>query len=197
MTKAKPVAEHKRAVVSKIMVDKEKLPMALDALAEPLARMKTVARELGLSPVTMNNLVRRIKSKYQPVLDEVKNVKNEEFISLLENKARMALIFLDELDMANASAKDKALVAAILLDKRQMLKGEPMLTISIEERSSLNELIPALKKEMERRAMTIDVVADDVQIFPGDSLRTSLASPNKVDQLDKIERRAKDEIGEP
>ena len=77
-------------------------------------------------------------------------------LELLDTNIEKALLYLDDFVLAGASAKDLAIVTGILLDKRQVLKGEPTQRISIEERGKLEDLIPMLISEAKRRGMAID-----------------------------------------
>ena len=58
--------------------------------------------------------------------------------------------------MAEASARDLMLGMSALVEKRQLLRGEPTQIISDLERKRLTELLPLLSFEMQRRGITYD-----------------------------------------
>ena len=59
-----------------------------------------------------------------------------------------------------ASVKDLAAVAGMMVDKRQLLRGEPTQVIKIQDIRKLDEMAKALHEEMERRGMLIDVTPE-------------------------------------
>ncbi len=61
--------------------------------------------------------------------------------------------------------KDKAISYAVLLDKRQLLRGEPTEIVSVEDSRKLNELVPLLLAELERRKIDVQMVADESGAF--------------------------------
>ena len=83
---------------------------------------------------------------------------------LLEKVSNLSVRLLDSItdaDIDRADLKAKAISAAIMIDKRQILRGEPTTIIQIEDRRKLHELLPLLKQEMERRSLEIDVTPID------------------------------------
>ena len=59
-----------------------------------------------------------------------------------------------------ASVKDLAAVAGMMVDKRQLLRGEPTQVIKIQDVRKLDEMAKALHEEMERRGMLVDVTPE-------------------------------------
>ncbi len=59
-----------------------------------------------------------------------------------------------------ASVKDLAAVAGMMVDKRQLLRGEPTQVIKIQDIRKLDEMAKALHEEIERRGMLIDVTPE-------------------------------------
>ena len=59
-----------------------------------------------------------------------------------------------------ASVKDLAAVAGMMVDKRQLLRGEPTQVIKIQDIRKLDEMAKALHEEMERRGLLVDVTPE-------------------------------------
>lgn len=81
---------------------------------------------------------------------------NPEIIDKIEDIVLRTADSIDDQDIRAASLRDRATVIGILVDKRQILKGEPNSIVSFQQREKLNELMPALLEEAARRGM-IDV----------------------------------------
>ncbi len=59
-----------------------------------------------------------------------------------------------------ASARDLAAISALMIDKRQLLRGEPTQVIKIQDIRKLDEMAKVLHEEMERRGMLVDVTPE-------------------------------------
>ena len=59
-----------------------------------------------------------------------------------------------------ASARDLAAISALMIDKRQLLRGEPTQVIKIQDIRKLDEMAKVLHDEMERRGMLVDVTPE-------------------------------------
>jgi DNA invertase Pin-like site-specific DNA recombinase len=136
--------------------DPERASKALDAVADPFATIAKAAKECGFPESTIRRFIRRLKVRYQPLDDAVRQVRTQELIQLFEDRASRALDYLDDYAMAGASARDLAVVAGVMVDKARLLKGQPTQILSHEERKNINELIPAVIKEARRRGITIE-----------------------------------------
>lgn len=136
-----------------------------------IARLRQMAEASGMPARLVNGLVHRIQSKWSPVLRELKRFSNETRAGNLLDKADMAAEYIDDAALAAASAKDLASVVGILIDKAQLLRGQPTAIYDINQRRKLNELIPQLYAEARRRGLTIEGefhVVDGRRIREGD-----------------------------
>lgn len=109
-----------------------------------------------------------MKSRYRPLHDAVVSVKHEELLKLLDDRAWRALTYLDDFTLAGAGAKDLAIAAGILLDKAQLLKGQPTQILTHAERAKMDELLPMVIKECQRRGIIVDGVKTESSIAPKD-----------------------------
>ena len=125
--------------------------------SKPFQTLMASAKDLNLSPEVTRRLVQRIRAQYQPVLTELRKFQKDEFLGLLEDRAHRALEYMDDYNLAKANAKDLAIIVGILMEKRQLLRGEPTQILSIEERAGMSELIPRLLQEAERRGLQVGV----------------------------------------
>lgn len=66
----------------------------------------------------------------------------------------------DDMGMASASMKEKVLALGILIDKRQLLRGEPTAIMRVQDIRKLDEVGKLLQAEMERRGMMVDVTPE-------------------------------------
>lgn len=125
------------------------LDEVLDDLDMPVAERQAVMRRLGK---------RSHASKIPAVID------NRWILDTLEEKIALALSYLDEFTLARANARDIASVVNVLMEKRQLIRGEPTQIVSNEERKALDELVPELLKECARRGMTVDLGPEHYQV---------------------------------
>ena len=148
-------------------VSDEVLAAVLDADSEPLLALKSAieaaGKDCGLEPKVIERLLYRMRSLHQPLRNELKAVKTHEFVALLEDRAMRALEFIDDYSLAKGSAKDNAIVAGIMLEKRNLLRGEPTHILSTTERMQLDELVPIVMKEALRRGITLE--ANEAGVF--------------------------------
>lgn len=151
----------------------EEAAALIDTLTDPLETITSAAERCGLPKPAAQVLARRLRGEYKPLADELRNLKTPGFIALIEEKAAQILGSMDEFDFNTATLRDKATAFGILIDKRQLLSGEPTQVISVQERQSLSDLIPALAEEFERRNMTVDLTPG------GDGVLRPRAEPSK------------------
>ena len=139
--------------------DPEKASKILGALAEPKGTyddIKEAYERNGLSAPASAAIVRRLKVKYADGITAERDYKTHELEKFVTGKLGLTLSYMDDKTAAEASHRDLGLVAAALIEKRQLLRGEPTQIMSDERRKKLNELIPLLVEEAKRRGITIE-----------------------------------------
>jgi len=124
---------------------------------EPWLVISEMAYKLGLAPQTVQALIDRLKTRYQPVVAEIRKVTTKDLLGLMDERMRMALEYMTDGKMAEAGIKDLAIMFGILTEKRALLRGEPTQIIGTKERQNLTDLLPELLKEAQRRGMTVDL----------------------------------------
>ena len=129
--------------------------------ADPFARFVEVAKECGIPVSTVSSIVRRMRRDAHPALHELKSIKTSQLQELIDKKAMMALHYMDETAFEEANLRDLGITLGILLEKRQLLRGEPTVIMSHAERKHLNEIVPVFMEEAKRRGYTIDVTPEE------------------------------------
>lgn len=137
----------------------EKVAEALDRLSDPFKRLEDVATDCGLPKAVIKGLVRRMRVKFGEVTAEMRAIKTKDMIVKIDERIHHALTYMDDYIMAEASFRDLAMGTAQLIEKRQLLKGEPTQIVSVEDRRAMTELVPLMLKEAQRRGYTLDGTA--------------------------------------
>ena len=152
----------------------------IESAASPWNDIRIAAKRCGLDEKTAHALVKRLSTRYQPVIGKLREGKTKDLLALLNDRAQMALEFMDMKKMAASSAKDLAIIISVLLEKRQLLSGEPTQILSAQTRKNLDDLIPAMVKEATRRGMVIDLTpADYAVVDDAPKGRVMAADPRK------------------
>ena len=140
----------------------------LEVVGDPLfeQRLTDLAKDCDLPQSTMKGLIKRLKTRHLPVVEELKKVTTKEFRELIDDRLHLALDYLDPYVMAAASARDIAIIVGIMVEKRQLLAGEPTAILSVEDRRSLNELAAVIHKEIKRREIIIDITPEHIDEPP-------------------------------
>lgn len=134
------------------------LDVATDATSDPYVQIEQAAKRCGFPPTTLRLFIRRLKARYQPLNDSIVEVKREELLKLLDDRAWRALKHLDDFALAGAGAKDLAITTGILIEKAQLIKGQPTQILSHAEREKMDDLGKRIIAEMRRRGISIDGV---------------------------------------
>jgi hypothetical protein len=125
--------------------DPERAAAIIDAATDPEAKLESIAkvfRDYGLPPIASAALLKRIRQKYFGVVEATRSLKSGEIVDALNHKIDLALRYMDDKTMSEASFRDLALGTAAMIEKRQLLRGEPTAIISDAERAKLHELLP-------------------------------------------------------
>ena len=130
---------------------------ALQAISAPVEQILEACRDVGLSRDVAMGLVNRMAARQAGFKHSLKSLDVKHIITSINEKIALTLHYLDEFGISTAKPRDLAIILGILIDKRQLLLGEPTQILSMQERKHVNDLIPALLQEAEARGMTIDL----------------------------------------
>lgn len=136
----------------------------LAALADPLnvtraAAIRRANEELqkaGIPASVSDSVMKRMTAKYADGITPLKEMKTAEILEMVGKKLDLCDVYLDDKVMAEASARDIMLGMGVLMEKRQLLRGEPTAIVSHEDRAKLSDLLPALVAEARRRGVTVE-----------------------------------------
>lgn len=93
--------------------------------------------------------------KIQP--RDLQKTTDKEVIARVDDVIHRTLDSIDDEVILAASLRDRATAVGILIDKRQILQGKPTQIMSVEERRTMQIVVPELIREAKRRGMVIDV----------------------------------------
>jgi len=146
--------------------DPEKTAAMIDLATNPAIRsVQAACKDAGLPYDTTRNLVKRLDRDLQPVARELKRVKTDSLVREFENVGLAALQSITQEDLEKASAYQRILIAAISIDKRELLDGRPTERMSVEDRRQIPELMTALLVEAERRGLTRQVNPETGKVY--------------------------------
>lgn len=132
----------------------------LVASMEPLVNERTEAvrqacKAANMEPRMIAGLLRRMKSRYKPVVEEGRRFSVGEMIPMLESKTLLVLSYMDELVVSEASGKDLAYMLNILIEKHQLLNNRPTQIVDATTHMQLPALVTAVVEEARRRGVAL------------------------------------------
>jgi hypothetical protein len=86
----------------------------------------------------------------------LREVSAPQLIKLMGDRALALIESVDVNAIADAKLRDKMVAFGILVDKLQLLSGQPTQRLDISDRRKMDELIIALLAEAKRRGMKFD-----------------------------------------
>ena len=122
-----------------------------------IENLQAACEDEGLPASATRALITRMKRDYPGVTSEVKRIETDVLIRGFEGLAKRALDSITNDDLLNVNAYQRTLIAAIATDKRELLSGQPTERISIEDRRSLQDLLPMLIQDAERRGLMREI----------------------------------------
>ena len=182
--------------------DPKTVATVLDGAADPLATIEIIAKQAGLDKNVTRELILRLKAQYAPVAGALRRVKTSELQELLDDRAYKLLTYLDDNAMQIAASKGdiKALAVAIgvVLEKRQLLRGEPTQILNVEERMAMDKLIPAILREAARRGLSVEDRGPIIDITPEPERQARPRTASNIDKIMKVKEQEMQEFfGEP
>jgi len=129
------------------------------AMVEPskaeIEKVRDLFRDLNMPTNMASAVVNRLKAVNGLAVDVASMPTNDAKIAKLENLFAMAAEFVDPYILAQASAKDLVNILGTLVDKIQLLKGEPTQIMGFKEREDMDSLAAAIQAELDRRMKVI------------------------------------------
>ncbi len=81
-----------------------------------------------------------------------------ELLAMIEDRLEWVLDYLDHHALAKMKGEKLMIAAGILIDKRQLLKGEPTQITKYEDMRKLDEFLESVSKELKARGEGPDVI---------------------------------------
>ncbi len=131
--------------------------------SEELDKISTEGKAAGIPGKILNGVRKRVTARTMPVVPNNQILSDKELIAVMQQSLSRAIAYLDDFALAGASVKDLASVIDTLVSNIQLLRGLPTSIMSVEDRRTLNELIPAVVQEAKRRGLSIE----DAQLTKG------------------------------
>lgn len=122
---------------------------------EAIERVNASLKEAGIPDRVSAATVKRMLVKYAGVVTVKKQINTNEILKTINEELHLISSYIDDKVVSEASLRDLAMAKAALIEKRALLRGEPTQIVSDLERKHLNELLPLLSLEMQRRGITI------------------------------------------
>lgn len=134
----------------------------LDPEAVGMAQIELGAEDLGVDWKVLGRIVQRLRENGEiPAVPEV--ITSEYIAEILEQKAVRIALSIDDLDVLRSDLKSKVSAISGLLDKRQLLRGEPTQIRSYAERRDMHDSLKALLVEAQKRGMLTDARFSEVE----------------------------------
>lgn len=137
---------------------------AFDAASDPLAESQRAAidrvndelQRAGIPGKVSQAIVRRMRVRYGNAITVKRALTTNEILKGIDEQIFLIDSYIDDKVCAESNLRDLGLVKAALLEKRNLLRGEPTQIISDSERKKMIELMGPLVTEMSRRGFTVD-----------------------------------------
>lgn len=141
----------------------EAAAILIDAASDPFSQISRAIKESGLPVSTGEAFLRRLRMRHGKVVTISRDFKTSDLIRKINERLELALEYMDEKVISEASFRDLAMGTSALIEKRQLLRGEPTVIVSDAERKKLHELLPLLIAEGQRRGITIEGQARQIK----------------------------------
>jgi DNA-binding CsgD family transcriptional regulator len=135
---------------------------------------RKLALEEGIEPQAVRGFVERMNRAGLGVPTHLREVSVPQLIKLMGDRALQLIESVDVNAIADAKLRDKMVAFGILVDKLQLLSGQPTQRLDISDRRKMDEVVILLLAEAKRRGMKLDSI--------GVPLPSKQALPGGVDQ---------------
>ncbi len=117
---------------------------------EALARFKAAGIACGYDPSTMERLAARCQGRALSAKGRVK-LTDPELVAAIDAQLVRVFEYFDDHTLAQMSGRDLLVGAGILIDKRQVLRGEPTAITKFQDMRHMDEVMEMFRKEAARR----------------------------------------------
>ena len=135
---------------------KRNLAVAVAPSAAALERFKKAGIACGYDSDTMARLAARCQGRPLSATGRVKFT-DPELVAAIEARLADVIEYFDDQTLAKMGGRDLMVALGILIDKRQLLKGEPTAIMRYEDMRKLDEFLEDVAKELRQRGELVDV----------------------------------------
>lgn len=136
--------------------DEEKGRVLAELMMDPLADVAELAAKAGMSEAMIRGLRVKAETQFQAPAAALKRATNARLLELIEDRELTVIEALTPAKINGASLREQIYALDRLHNIRQLLRGEPTQIVSVDDRKTLNDLLPALVKAAQRRGVVID-----------------------------------------
>ncbi len=131
---------------------------------EALERFKAAGIACGYDPDTMERLAARCQGRPPSARGRFR-LNEQELMAVIETGLAKVFEYFDDHTLAQMSGRDLLVGAGILIDKRQLLRGEPTAITKFQDMRHMDEVMEMFRKEAARRERLapIDVTPEAVE----------------------------------
>lgn len=127
-----------------------------ELMMDPTADIEDIAKRYGMTPAMVRGLRAKVQTTLQPVTTTLRRATNARMLELIEDRQLSVMEAMTDSKIQKAGLREQVYALDRLFNIRQLLRGEPTQIVSIDDRKTLNELVPALVKAAQRRGIIID-----------------------------------------
>ncbi len=128
----------------------------IEAASPIIEEVRKLALEEGIEPQAVRGLVERMNRAGLGIPTDLREASVPQLIKLMGDRALQLIESVDVNAIADAKLRDKTIAFGILIDKLQLLSGQPTQRLDISDRRKMDELMIMMFKEAKRRGIKFD-----------------------------------------
>ncbi len=138
---------------------KKKRAVAAAPSADDLERFKKAGVACGYDLDTMERLAARCQGRPLSARGRFR-LDDQELLAVIDDRLTRVFEYFDDHTLGQMGGRDLLVGAGILIDKRQVLKGEPTAITRFQDMRKMDEILEAVGKELKRRGKLVDVTPE-------------------------------------
>ncbi len=131
--------------------------LAVQVLPKDFEKFKAAGIKCGFDSDTMERLVARCQGGPPSAKDRVR-LDDVELLAVIDDRLVQVLEYLDHHALSKMDGRNLMVAAGILIDKRQLLSGQPTAITKFEDMRKLDEFLESASEELRRRGEGPDVI---------------------------------------
>ncbi len=129
---------------------KKNRALAVQPSPEDIERFKAAGIACGYDASVMDRLAARCQGGLPSSRGRVR-LDDKELVAVIDDRLALVLDYFDHHALAKMSGEKLMIAAGILIDKRQILRGEPTAITTFQDMRKLDEFLEDVSKELKRR----------------------------------------------